>query len=634
VEQWFDYDRYGNRTYSNFTFSSPGVGARVPDELVAWTGQSNLRNDPPSHVTSLATKADLYPFNAVDDLGQVNALAPFFGDGAWRFDSLGRVVSETRAGNTVQYCMDSQGLRFKELDVSTNSIKYNIYGFDQDLLSVFGSGKAWVPNKAVCIGTRGGAKASLSGEVYFNILGFDLYFNYKAPKGARFRVLVERTDGPSYENYFEASGAWDAGSLQIPYEDSDESGAYKITFESPSADNSDLVIDNVDVEGDRELFYDFERGLEQWVLSGPMAILTAQSDSPISPSQPALDLVALDQLVYLGGQLIAEHKIDATYYVMSDQVGSPNIITDESANRFGLEKNLPFGERFINSGMSSCIRYAGHMDQPGSPVYMKARMYFPILGHFASTDPGLDQKIQNKDSWNLFSYCGNNPVTNSDPTGMEVEGTSRLYKAGGHSEGDDDSAERYQDRLKMWAQKVAQGLKTAAVKAGTALKTGLTAVSNFKERNENQSLGLGRVTNAERGPAVAKLRQDAGGSDFTKAYQASVTLSMIDHPVAFGIGGGVFAIDQSALQSSFQILNRVAVGADGGQSVQVIESAEGQIISRTHVVVDQAGSEVLHMHQNHIGTNGGVRQFPDSWTGTTTVNAPYENTPSSFGPRQ
>ncbi len=69
---------------------------------------------------------------------------------------------------------------------------------------------------------------------------------------------------------------------------------------------------------------------------------------------------------------------------------------------------------------------------------------------------------------------------------------------------------------------------------------------------------------------------------------------------------------------------RKSVGADGGISEQEIErDDEGNAISRTHTVVRDG--EVVHQHQNHIGNSGNERQFPDSWTGTETINAPNEN---------
>jgi hypothetical protein len=54
------------------------------------------------------------------------------------------------------------------------------------------------------------------------------------------------------------------------------------------------------------------------------------------------------------------------------------------------------------------------------------------------------------------------------------------------------------------------------------------------------------------------------------------------------------------------------------------------MISRTHEVTKDG--EVIHQHQNYTGKYGGERQFPDEWTGTKTINAPYENYFPSFGP--
>ncbi|MBL8398577.1 MAG: hypothetical protein JNL84_10625 [Candidatus Accumulibacter sp.] len=77
-----------------------------------------------------------------------------------------------------------------------------------------------------------------------------------------------------------------------------------------------------------------------------------------------------------------------------------------------------------------------------------------------------------------------------------------------------------------------------------------------------------------------------------------------------------------------EVLVRKALGADGAKSVQIIERENGKLISRTHEVTKDG--KVIHQHQNHIGKRGGERQFPDEWTGTKTINAPYENIPPSF----
>lgn len=115
-----------------------------------------------------------------------------------------------------------------------------------------------------------------------------------------------------------------------------------------------------------------------------------------------------------------------TTYVQSDQVGSPDWVTDVSGAMVGKSKNLPFGERFLWNGTLSSFRYGGHEDQAGSPIYMQARAYLPAYGKFASPDPAYDQD----ETGNLYTYCMNNPVTRTDPTGEEDAGASGLGVGG------------------------------------------------------------------------------------------------------------------------------------------------------------------------------------------------------------
>tara|TARA_R110002110_G_scaffold405557_1_gene624814 strand:- start:935 stop:1555 length:621 start_codon:yes stop_codon:yes gene_type:complete len=85
--------------------------------------------------------------------------------------------------------------------------------------------------------------------------------------------------------------------------------------------------------------------------------------------------------------------------------------------------------------------------------------------------------------------------------------------------------------------------------------------------------------------------------------------------------------------SSKEVLTRKSPGGDGGRSEQIIErDSSGNVISRTHRVYKDG--KIIHQHQNHVGKHGGIRQLPDEWTGTKTINAPYENYPPQFGPGQ
>ena len=78
-----------------------------------------------------------------------------------------------------------------------------------------------------------------------------------------------------------------------------------------------------------------------------------------------------------------------------------------------------------------------------------------------------------------------------------------------------------------------------------------------------------------------------------------------------------------------EVLTRKTKGGDGGTSQQIIERDEsGNVISRTHKVTTDG--KTVHQHQNNVGKEGGVRQFPDEWTGTKTIDAPYDNIPPKF----
>jgi hypothetical protein len=48
---------------------------------------------------------------------------------------------------------------------------------------------------------------------------------------------------------------------------------------------------------------------------------------------------------------------------------------------------------------------------------MQARFYAPMYGRFLSPDPARDQHFEQTQSWNIYSYVRNNPITNVDITG-------------------------------------------------------------------------------------------------------------------------------------------------------------------------------------------------------------------------
>lgn len=58
-------------------------------------------------------------------------------------------------------------------------------------------------------------------------------------------------------------------------------------------------------------------------------------------------------------------------------------------------------------------------DEESNLLYYGARYYNPQHGRFTSPDrPFADQQISDPQSWNMYSYSGNNPLRYNDPTGL------------------------------------------------------------------------------------------------------------------------------------------------------------------------------------------------------------------------
>ena len=68
-------------------------------------------------------------------------------------------------------------------------------------------------------------------------------------------------------------------------------------------------------------------------------------------------------------------------------------------------------------------RYTGkERDSESGKDYFGARYYASSMGRFMSPDPGnAGADITNPQSWNMYSYVLNNPLTNIDPTGMSSQ---------------------------------------------------------------------------------------------------------------------------------------------------------------------------------------------------------------------
>jgi RHS repeat-associated protein len=95
---------------------------------------------------------------------------------------------------------------------------------------------------------------------------------------------------------------------------------------------------------------------------------------------------------------------------------------DSGAVEAGVSSALdlyPYGTPFAASAAESRRQFTGHeRDEATGQDYMLARYYGANLGRFLSTDPaGAGVEVVDPQSWNAYTYVGNNPLKFIDPDG-------------------------------------------------------------------------------------------------------------------------------------------------------------------------------------------------------------------------
>lgn len=115
----------------------------------------------------------------------------------------------------------------------------------------------------------------------------------------------------------------------------------------------------------------------------------------------------------------AHDNITGTYYYHNDHLGTPQVMTDISANVVWQANYTPFGEAdIVVDTVTNNIRFPGqYYDQESELHYNYFRDYDPELGRYIQSDPiGLAGGI------NTYGYAYQNPVMNIDPNSLEVWG--------------------------------------------------------------------------------------------------------------------------------------------------------------------------------------------------------------------
>ena len=110
------------------------------------------------------------------------------------------------------------------------------------------------------------------------------------------------------------------------------------------------------------------------------------------------------------------------YYYTSDQIGSTRIVTDDAGNIVYATAHDPYGgvqQTWVNA-FNPELKFSGkEQDTESGLYYFGSRYYDPTLYRFLSPDPVIQPALgtANPQLWNLYAYCGNNPIRYFDKDG-------------------------------------------------------------------------------------------------------------------------------------------------------------------------------------------------------------------------
>ena len=126
------------------------------------------------------------------------------------------------------------------------------------------------------------------------------------------------------------------------------------------------------------------------------------------------------EFYYLDGNTIAirENGTVKNYLAFTDNLGSILCVMDENGTKVFDASYDAWGKQTVTLNSIGLLRgYTGHeMLSEFDIINMNGRLYDPVLGRFFSPDNYV-QMPDNSQNFNRYSYCLNNPLKYTDPSG-------------------------------------------------------------------------------------------------------------------------------------------------------------------------------------------------------------------------
>lgn len=123
------------------------------------------------------------------------------------------------------------------------------------------------------------------------------------------------------------------------------------------------------------------------------------------------------QYYYAGPILVAKKEGANKTFYHADRLGSIRLLTNSTGGEAQEYNYQPFGTQSGSGSATNERGFTGHRtDAETGLIYMVARYQDPALGRFLAADTIVPDPADPQ-TLNRYSYAGNNPIANTDPTG-------------------------------------------------------------------------------------------------------------------------------------------------------------------------------------------------------------------------
>ena len=253
------------------------------------------------------------------------------------------------------------------------------------------------------------------------------------------------------------------------------------------------------------------------------------------------------QLYYLGGNngLVAVYvkqsgQSDKIYYAHKDHLGSVVKLTDKAGTEVFKAQYDAWGQRAVLNNTFKFHRgYTGHehLDE-FKLIDMNGRMYDPLLARFLSPDPFV-QMPDFSQNFNRYTYCLNNPLIYTDPSGewnWLVGGLGFVfgYVSHGLTSGNWGWEALGNGVLTgaMWSVGYTSGVKEAGTSPllYSAYSAGSSAINSFMP---SMNMPIGNNFGLSVSPGIG-----FGTTGFTAGINAGIGYSDGDFSIGAGVGVG------------------------------------------------------------------------------------------------